>query len=314
MIARGRFNKITSIVLILLLVVLACALPFSCRQKKPSSQLAKVRIGIIPITDCAQLYVARHTGTFERHGLDVEFIPLAGGAAILQALGAGSVDIAFSNLTSVQYYESNVGKLHRLAGGTLMNAEHSEAGLVVRADAGISSLTDLREKTIAVNTLKNMVGLAVLRAVRINGMSPSDIRLVELPFKNMELALRSGQIDVATLPEPILSRAMAEGGLKNLGDHFVFAFKEIYSTGYFTLPRNVSARKDVFRQFDEAVEEITPKTNSYTPDVLKTISESTKVSESDLSNSGRPLFVESLPDSAMEQMRGWMREEGFVER
>jgi NitT/TauT family transport system substrate-binding protein len=257
--------------------------------------------------------VAKQDGTFERHGLDVEFVPMSGGAAILQALSAGSVDIAFSNLVSVQYYEKNVGKLHQLAGGTLMNAEHSEAGLVVRSETGINNLTDLKGKTIAVNALRNIVDLAVLRALRIRGISSSDIRLVELPFKDMETALRAGRIDAATLPEPILTKALTAGGLKNLGDHFVLAFKEIYSTGYFTLPRNVLNKKDVFQRFDEAIIEVTPKVNSYNSDVLKAISESTKVSESDLRNSGRPLFVKRLPDSAMEQMQGWMREEGFIE-
>lgn len=313
MITKSRFNKISGVLLILSLAILACGLSSGCRQKKPLSQKTKIKIGIIPITDCAQVYVAKHTGAFERHGLDVEFVPLAGGATILQALGAGSVDIAFSNLMSVQYYERNVGKLHRLAGGTLMNAEHSEAGLVVRMEVGINSLTDLRGKTIAVNTLRNIVDLAVSRALRNNGISVSDIHLVELPFKDMEIALRGGRIDAATLPEPILSRAMAAGGLKNLGDHFALAFKEMYSTGYFTLPKNISTRKDVFQRFDKAIIEVTSKTNSYNSDVLKAISESTKVSESDLQNSGRPLFVESLPNSAMEQMRDWMIEEGFIE-
>lgn len=296
---------------ILLLIVFSL---HACSKKEPLSQKTKIKVGIIPIMDCAQVYMAKQAGAFERHGLDVELVPLAGGAAILQALNAGSVDIAFSNLVSVQYYERNVSKLYRLAGGTLMNAEHSEAGLVVREEADINSLTDLRGKTIAVNSFRNIVDLAVLRALRLHGISASDVHLVELPFKDMEIALRAGRIEAATLPEPILSKAIEAGGLKNLGDHFFLAFKEMYSTGYFTLPRNVSAKKDVFQQFDEAIKEITPKVNSYGHEVVMAISEVTKVSESDLQISGRPLFVDNLPDSAMEQMRDWMREEGFIER
>ena len=125
-------------------------------SNEPPSEISKIKIGIIPITDCAQIYVAKYTGIFGKYDLEVELVPLAGGATILQALSAGSVDIAFSNLASVVFYEKNVGKLQRLEGGTFMNAQFSEAGLVVRADSGINNLSDLRGKTIAVNSLKTL--------------------------------------------------------------------------------------------------------------------------------------------------------------
>lgn len=282
-------------------------------SNEPPFGISKIKIGIIPITDCAQLYVAKNTGIFGRYGLEVELVPLAGGSTILQALSAGSVDIAFSNLASVVFYEKNVGKLQRLAGGTFMNAQFSEAGLVVRADSGINNLSDLRGKTIAINSLKNIVDLAVLRALRKQGVTAPQIHLVELPFKDMEAALRAGRIDAATLPEPVLTRAMGSGNLKNLGDHFVLAFGEIYSTGYLTLPNQFSARKDVFQHFNDAIYEATPITNAYGTEVLSAISQVTKVTESDLLRSGRPRFVENVPESAMEQMKTWLEEEGFLE-
>lgn len=258
--------------------------------------------------------MAKHSGAFARNGLDVVFVPLAGGSAILQALSAGSIDVGFSNLASVQFFEKNAGKLQALAGGTLMDSSHSEAGLVVKADSGIKALRDLRGKTIAVNTRRNIVDLAVLRALKKERITASDIKLVELPFKDMETALRSGKIDAATLPEPILSKAIDAGGLTNLGDHYVLAFGEMYSTGYFAMPSRVAADKTRFSQFNTAIREVTPLVNAFGPDVLKAIAETTKVAESNLKSSGRPKFVEELPCVAMEQMKLWMQEEGFLEQ
>ncbi|MBI1826042.1 MAG: ABC transporter substrate-binding protein [Planctomycetes bacterium] len=281
------------------------------RPSSPGSQPTKLKIGIIPITDCSQLYVAKHTGVFARHGLDVEFVPMAGGAAILQGLSSGSIDVAFSNLASVVFYEKNAGALQRLNGGTAMSAKYSEAGLVVRADSGIGDLLGLRGKTIAVNSLRNIVDLAVVRALRMRGVPATEFRLVELPFKDMEAALRGDRIDAATLPEPILTRAMSAEGLKNLGDHFVLAFGEMYSTGYFTLPNRFAATKDTFERFNASIREATPIANAYSGEVLQAISKETKIAESDLQRAGRPQFVESVPDTALEQMRTWLREEGF---
>jgi NitT/TauT family transport system substrate-binding protein len=239
---------------------------------------------------------------------------MAGGAVILQGLSAGAVDVAFSNLASVVFYERNAGPLRRLAGGTMMDSAFSEAGLVVRKGSGINTLADLRGKTIAVNTLRNIVDLAVVRALRKHGVEASEVKLVELPFKDMDAALRAGQIDAATLPEPILSRAMAAGGLRNLGDHFVLAFGQIYSTGYFALPNREPAAPELLERFNSAIQEATPIANAYAAEAVRAISIETKIAESDLTRAGHPRFVEELPDSALEQMRAWLMEERFLDR
>lgn len=280
-------------------------------RNPPSVEL---NVGYIPITDCAQLYVAQHEGLFEKHGLKVTLVPMAGGATILQSLSSGALDVAFSNLASVVFYERNAGPLHRLGGGTLMNAQFSEAGLVVREESGIEDLAGLRGKTIAVNTLRNIVDLAVVRALRLHGVSSSEFTLVEVPFKDMEVALQGGQVDAATLPEPILSRAVTAGGLKNLGDHFVLAVGEMYSTGYFALPSRLPVLSDDLDRFNAAIYEATPIADAYGPEAIKAIAAVTKIPEEDLRQAGRPKFVENVPDTALEQMRGWLREEGFLDR
>jgi len=289
---------------------------FGIVSRDHSSQVAvaKLRVGIIPITDGAQVFIAKHSGLFSREGLDVEIIPMAGGAVILQALSAGSIDVAFSNLASAVFFEKNAGSLHALAGGTRMDPTHSEAGLVVREESGIKTLAELRGKTIAVNTLRNIVDLAVLRALRLKGVSSNEIKLVELPFKDMESALRTKNIDAAALPEPILTRAMRNGGLRNLGDHFSLAFGELYSTGYFTLPNNAGKQPKSFERFNAAIKEATPIANAYGDAAVDAISAETKLGPQDLKSAGRPEYVTELPASAIADMRTWMKEEGFLDR
>lgn len=271
-----------------------------------------IKVGFIPITDCSQIYVAAQTGISEKHGINIKMVPFAGGAQILQALSTGAIDVAFSNLASVVFYQRNVGDLVQLAGGTLMNKQHSEAGIVVRADSGINNISDLRGKTIAVNTFKNIVDLALLRLLRRQKIQASDVRLVELPFKDMEVALRGGKIDAATLPEPILTRALKGGGLHNLGDHFILAFGEIYSTGYFTTKAAYNKQKSAFDQFNMAIRDATPASNAFDEETLKAVANATSIPIDLLKVSGRARFVKRLPKNAIDRMRAWMSEEGFL--
>jgi len=61
----------------------------------------KVKIGMMPVVDCLQLFVAKEKGFFEQENLKVETIPMAGGAVIAPAVNSGELDIGFSNSLSI---------------------------------------------------------------------------------------------------------------------------------------------------------------------------------------------------------------------
>ncbi len=62
------------LITLLAMAILGITLLTSCARKSE-----KVKIGYIPIADCAQLYVAIEKGFFEQEGLEIELLGLAGG-------------------------------------------------------------------------------------------------------------------------------------------------------------------------------------------------------------------------------------------
>lgn len=307
---------------IFLFLALSCVLVFtfvSCGDDKKSIEsqtppAVKLKIGYIPIIDCAQIYVASQFGFFAKVGLDVELVPMTGGPAIIQALSAEAIDIGFANLATVVFYEQTAPPLKRLAGGTRMDKDHSEAGLIVLADSDIQNISGLKGKTIAVNSRRNIVDLAVLRAIKSIGLSAKDISLVEVPFKDMEIALRSKRIDVATLPEPLLSLAMKTGGVRDLGDHFAIAFGEVYSTGYFSMAKSNKMIASVIRKFNTAIDDATKALSTPNEKTFRAISYYTKHKQDILEMTGRPEFVINIPESAFEQMQSWLEEEKLLKK
>ena len=232
---------------------------------------------------------------------------------ILPALSADSVDVGFSNLASVVFYEQNVGELRMLSGGTFMDSEFSEAGLVALKDKGIENLSDLSGKSIAVNTKKNIVALAVIRALRKAGLQSDDINLVELPFKDMEAALLAGRIDAAALPEPLVAKITQNQSVLNLGDHFALAFDELYATGFLCTEEQFQQKKNAYTRFNLAIEEATPIANRFDQEVVAAISSTTKVPIALIESAGRPKFEAQIPDEAISKMKSWLKEEGFLE-
>ena len=56
----------------------------------------KLRLGFVPLSDCAPIAVARETGIFERHGLDVELSRELGWASVRDKIIYGHLDAAQS--------------------------------------------------------------------------------------------------------------------------------------------------------------------------------------------------------------------------
>jgi ABC-type nitrate/sulfonate/bicarbonate transport system substrate-binding protein len=145
-------------------------------------------------------------------------------------------------------------------------------------------------------------------------LAANDITLVEIPFKDMDAAVRGKKIDAATLPEPILSSAMKTPGLRSLGDHFAIAFGEVYSTGYFSAPRSSKVTPDVAQRFQKAISKATTDLGNPTAKTYEAISVVLKFPIDVVKSSGKPEFVASIPETAFVQMKTWLLEEGMLEK
>jgi hypothetical protein len=67
-------------------------LPFELGRKGGSSHRwrgpARLRLGYVPLCDCAPLVVAREAGFFERHGVSVELVREVGWATIREIVAS----------------------------------------------------------------------------------------------------------------------------------------------------------------------------------------------------------------------------------
>lgn len=85
--------------------------------------------------------------------------------------------------------------------------------------SGITSPADMKDKTIAIIDENSHLDFLARQGLRSAGLDPStDAQFVVLPFPSQEEALRSGQIDVAIIPEPFYTVANTTGGVTKIFD------------------------------------------------------------------------------------------------
>jgi NitT/TauT family transport system substrate-binding protein len=142
------------------------------------------------------LAVAEQEGIWEKHGLDVTPKVFTNGPLQIQALGTGDLDFGYIGPGAMWLPASGQAKV--VAINTLGEADR------VVAQAGITSMQDLRGKTVAVpeGTSGDMILTLALEAA---GMTVDDIERVPMEPAAIVAALSSKQVDAAGFWYPALA-------------------------------------------------------------------------------------------------------------
>lgn len=85
------------------------------------------------------------------------------------------------------------------------------SALVVRKNGPVKTFADLRGRTIAIPSRFSDERLIVFRAMKVWGMNPADIRMVEMAPPDVAGALAAGAIDGFVMGEPFPSQAELGG-------------------------------------------------------------------------------------------------------
>ena len=145
-----------------------------------------VRIGYLPITDASALLVAYAKGYFEDAGLKVEPPTLIRSwSALVEGFAAGKFNLVhLLNPVPVWMRYNNRFPIKILAWG-----HTNGSGLVVGADTGIKSFSDLKGRRIAVPYWYSIHNIILQYALRHSGVTPT-IKTESTPLGDGECALQ----------------------------------------------------------------------------------------------------------------------------
>ncbi|NUU29984.1 ABC transporter substrate-binding protein [Arthrobacter sp. C9C5] len=171
-----------------------------------------ISVGVISIAPSAAVQLGIDEGIFAKHKLKVELQSGQGGAAMLPAVSTGTMNFSVGNPLSV-LLAKNKGLDMKIVSGYSNSLPTGDDinGVVAKADSGITSAKDLVGKKVAVNTLNAQGDLTIKEAVSKQGGDPGAVQFLELPFQDMGAQLAKGNADAVWVPEPFLSKLLAEG-------------------------------------------------------------------------------------------------------
>ena len=214
----------------------------------------KGKLGYMKIVDNAPMFVAMERGFFKAAGLELETVPMAGGAVIVQGVTSGDLQIGWTNVISLYQAHVEGFDFKFIAGGaTNVKGTNDTHALLVAKSSPINSATDLEGKTVAVNTLNNIVHLMALAWLDKNGASSAKVKFVEIPFPQMEAALLAGKIDAASAHEPFPSAALAKGVTRVLANPWSDVIGKFLIASWFASEKWLQKNKQTAQAFIAAL-------------------------------------------------------------
>jgi ABC-type nitrate/sulfonate/bicarbonate transport system substrate-binding protein len=136
------------------------------------------------------------TGIFKKHGVNVQISAFTGDAKMIQALTAGSIDIALGGGPALA---TIVKGAPMMAVAALANAPNTIM-LVVLKDGPIKSIADLKSRTVSVSTAGSLTYWLTRELSRSQGWHGADaIKITPLGSSQTQIAaLRTHQVDGVT--------------------------------------------------------------------------------------------------------------------
>jgi NitT/TauT family transport system substrate-binding protein len=276
-----------------------------------TASVDKIKVGVIPIVDVAPIYLGKAQGFFSKRNIDLTLEQAQGGAAIVPAVVSGQYQFGFSNVVSLMLAQSRNVPIKVVANGNNATADpKKDFGMLVVKDPAITTAKDLVGKTVATNTLKNIVDTSVKEIVKQSGGDPSGVKFVELGFPDMAAALDAGRVQGMFVVEPFLSAALAKGW------HTVGSFADVQPnltiSAYFTSQQEIAKDSDLVSRFTDAMKESLAYADAHPDAVLQVVTTYTTIKSDVAAKMTLPKYSTDIDKSSLDKMSSLMVADGLL--
>jgi NitT/TauT family transport system substrate-binding protein len=165
----------------------------------PAMADTSLTLGLSGWTGFAPLTLAKETGIFEKHGLDVTLKKIPQASRHL-AMASGDIQCAATTVETWIVWNANGVPAKQIF---QLDKSYGADGMVVRND--VNSIADLKGKSVAASAPGTAPYFTLAWFLSKNGLSVKDVNVVNLEPGPAAQAFLAGQTDAAMTYEPYLS-------------------------------------------------------------------------------------------------------------
>lgn len=275
----------------------------------------KLKVGTLPISNAAPLFLGVKKGFFREEKLDIEPVIVQTGNDVITAMVSGDTQFGF-----VGYVPAMVARSQGVPVKVVANSDNGAATaekewtrIVVKRDSPIKDVSQLAGKTIAANSLKGVGEVVIKASLDKQGVDPDSIKLLEVPFPDMPTALDKGRVDAIWVAEPFLTQVLATGA-RDVDAPLVTLGKNYVNGSYVTTEKYLGEDEDVVKRFAKAMNRSTDYAREHPDEARAILPDFTKIPPA----VGKKIFLPSWPSEIdreqLQQLAGYAKKYGVVKK
>jgi len=231
-----------------------CALAFGLAASSSAHAQTAITLGHTGVADYLASFVAQERGFFKKHGLDVTFQQVAGGA-LAPGLQGGSLQMATLPPTNMLLGIDGGLDLVAVSGTSVTAKTDENFGLLAGAPSGIHKAEDLPDKKVGVPSIGGSLYVLARKWIGDQGIDTKKVNFVEVNFPQTGDLLKNGTIDAGVSADPFLPRAVKAGNARVLA-YFPASLPENTSGVFYATTRKwAEANAEAVSQFRAAIAE-----------------------------------------------------------
>lgn len=308
------FKHLSMRLVIMLLIVSALTGLAGCGAPQATAQpAAPLRIAVLPVLDALPMYVAQKENLFAKHGVQVEFVPVASAPERDQLIVAGQADGMVNEALSTALHNKDKAQVQTVRYARAASPEAALFSILASKQSGLKTAADLKGVPVGISE-GTVIAYLTDRLLQAEGLTNADIATIAVPkIPDRVNLLGAGELKAGMLPEPATSLALQNGAVLIVDDR---AHPE-YSFSTLTFRKAViDERPEAIRSFLAAVEEATANINADPQKYVELLLEQ-KVLPAPLAKTFVvPKFVTAgVPTEAQwADMLAWAKEKGLLDK
>ncbi len=250
-------KRVLMLFVLLSVVASACSAPAG-NSATPAGPVT-LKMAVIPVIDTLPMFVAQSEGLFEKHGVKVEFIPVASAPERDQVLQAGQADGTLNETLAVMLFNKEKIQLQAVRYGHMAAEGSGHFFILASGKAGITDVSGLKGVEIGISQ-GTIIDYVTTRLLEAQGFSADEIKTIAVPkIPDRMSLLASGELKAGVMPDPLAALAVQQGAKiilddtsnPKLGASVISFRKEV-----------IDAHPDAIKAFLAAVEEAVGLINS----------------------------------------------------
>ncbi len=270
--------------------------------------MTPVRAAYIPVITWLPAWVAKEKGYFAKHGLDVT-LGVAQNLSVLPGTAGRQFEFVPSTAPDLIKAVGNGLDVVAVAASVFETEDNPSTRLIVTKDSGIHSAKDLVGKLVATPTIGGVIHVSVLYWLKKNGVDPSSVRAVEVPFPNMADQLKAKRVDAVETVEPFAGALLKAGNI-SLTDPLLSAGKEVLFPFWIAQGAWARAHGDTITAWKASLDDAIVFIKENPEEARKIVAQYTKLPEPVVQATPFPTYRTAITVKDIEVWANVMREVG----